>query len=419
VDVTCVQGTFRVGALGDGTCIAVARVLLPLPLPPPPPPPPSPPLLSAEYCSRLQLLRPTHTHTHVLARRDFFKSIFAALPSCVMHCRVPALLGFAAAAFVCVHAQAIMSQYDVLVYGSTPGGIQAAIAASTEGASVLLVSPSARIGGMMSSGLGHTDKGNATAIGGAALKFFQDICPGSTSHPPPPCWDFPPSHALALFQRMLAAAPNVTVIFLYSVAAVTRDGTVTTSVTLNPIPSTHHRAPLPPPLSPLIITAAYFVDCSYEGDLLHAAGAPMQTSCSYSPRLLPLSSPTLTLKLTAVSTTIGREPQSQYAPMPLLKRNSCVTLLLMYNESHAGVQYEPSPYGSHQARCPTLLPTNLMPHNLTRHPVPPRHQSFLAKWQPAAAHQQRRRSARRLRRQQGPSVQLQARNSTAHFCTAL
>ena len=77
-----------------------------------------------------------------------FKSIFAALPSCVMHCRVPALLGFAAAAFVCVHAQAIMSQYDVLVYGSTPGGIQAAIAASTEGASVLLVSPSARMGGM-------------------------------------------------------------------------------------------------------------------------------------------------------------------------------------------------------------------------------------------------------------------------------
>lgn len=165
----------------------------------------------------------------------------ALLPSAMSPRLAPVLvLVCVAAAVASVRTQHATAEYDVLVYGSTPGGIQAAIAASSEGASVLLVSPSARIGGMMASGLGHTDTGNTRAIGGAALKFFQDVCPPTPSpSAPQACWDFPPSHALALFQRMLEAASNVTVVFQYSVAAVTRDGTAVTSVTLNHVPSPH------------------------------------------------------------------------------------------------------------------------------------------------------------------------------------
>ena len=155
--------------------------------------------------------------------------------------------------------------YDVLVYGSTPGGIQAAISASFEGASVALVSSSARVGGMMTSGLGHTDKGNPKAIGGAALKFFHDVC---TASDVPPCWDFPPSRAIALFQRMLASAPNVTLIYEYSVAGVTRDASTVTSIRLTPLPSL---APQAARYTPMNITADYFIDASYEGDLIAAA----------------------------------------------------------------------------------------------------------------------------------------------------
>jgi hypothetical protein len=172
---------------------------------------------------------------------------------------------------------AASAHFDVLVYGSTPGGIQAAISASLEGASVALVSPSVRVGGMMTSGLGHTDKGNTKAIGGAAMKFFHDVCPSTAA---PPCWDFPPSRAMDLFQRMLAAAPNVTVMHEYSVAAVTRDGTVVTSITLTPQPSLRSNAMRHLAIN---ISAYYFIDSSYEGDLIAAA---------------------------AISTTIGREAQS-------------------------------------------------------------------------------------------------------------
>lgn len=46
---------------------------------------------------------------------------------------------------------------EVLVYGATPAGIAAAIAAAESGEHVTLVEPRKRIGGMMTNGLSHTD----------------------------------------------------------------------------------------------------------------------------------------------------------------------------------------------------------------------------------------------------------------------
>jgi NADPH-dependent 2,4-dienoyl-CoA reductase/sulfur reductase-like enzyme len=179
----------------------------------------------------------------------------------------------AAAVVALSSGSATLPHFNVLVYGSSPGGIQAALSAASEGAAVVLVSPSARLGGMMSSGLGHTDKGNTKAIGGAAMKFFHDVCADDAA---PPCWDFPPSRALALFQRMLAANPNITVIYHHSVSNVARDGVSVSSVTLQPLhpyapnaPSSTVSGPL---LPPLVVSADYFIDSSYEGDLIAAAG---------------------------------------------------------------------------------------------------------------------------------------------------
>ena len=64
---------------------------------------------------------------------------------------------------------------DVIVYGSTPAAITAAIAAKQGGASVIVVSPEKRIGGLTTGGLGQTDIGNKAAFGGLALQFYKDV----------------------------------------------------------------------------------------------------------------------------------------------------------------------------------------------------------------------------------------------------
>src|SRR3984885_15795056 len=68
-----------------------------------------------------------------------------------------------------VHAE---ETCDVLVYGATPGGLSAALAAAREGASVVVIEPTKWIGGMVTGGLGSTDVGNEKVIGGIAREFF-------------------------------------------------------------------------------------------------------------------------------------------------------------------------------------------------------------------------------------------------------
>jgi hypothetical protein len=74
---------------------------------------------------------------------------------------------------------------------------------------VLLLSPTARIGGMMTGGLGKTDVGNEAAIGGASLAFFHAVCAQDEK---PPCFRFPPHRALDAFEALLASAPGVTLL---------------------------------------------------------------------------------------------------------------------------------------------------------------------------------------------------------------
>src|SRR6478752_3447314 len=54
----------------------------------------------------------------------------------------------------CAHAA---SEADVIVYGATPGGFCAAIAAAREGASVILLEPTEHIGGVNTGGLSFSD----------------------------------------------------------------------------------------------------------------------------------------------------------------------------------------------------------------------------------------------------------------------
>ena len=66
-------------------------------------------------------------------------------------------------------------EVDVVIYGSTPGGIAAAVQAKRMGRSVVLLEPTDRIGGLTTGGLGQTDIGNKAAFGGIARGFYADI----------------------------------------------------------------------------------------------------------------------------------------------------------------------------------------------------------------------------------------------------
>ncbi len=63
----------------------------------------------------------------------------------------------------------------VLVYGGTPAGIAAAVAAAKAGQSVVLVEPSRQVGGMMTNGLSYTDFRSFESLTGFFLEFIQRV----------------------------------------------------------------------------------------------------------------------------------------------------------------------------------------------------------------------------------------------------
>jgi hypothetical protein len=72
-------------------------------------------------------------------------------------------------------AQVSEKNADVIVYGGTAGGVTSAIAASREGAKVILIEPGQHLGGMLTGGLSHTDYGDRSVIGGLALEFYKKV----------------------------------------------------------------------------------------------------------------------------------------------------------------------------------------------------------------------------------------------------
>jgi hypothetical protein len=65
--------------------------------------------------------------------------------------------------------------YDIVVYGGTSAGVMAAVQARKMGKTVVLVGPDRHLGGLSSSGLGFTDTGNKAVIGGLAREFYHRV----------------------------------------------------------------------------------------------------------------------------------------------------------------------------------------------------------------------------------------------------
>jgi hypothetical protein len=65
--------------------------------------------------------------------------------------------------------------YDLVVYGGTSAGVIAAVQAKRMGKSVIVVGPDKHLGGLSSGGLGYTDTGNKAVIGGLARNFYHRV----------------------------------------------------------------------------------------------------------------------------------------------------------------------------------------------------------------------------------------------------
>lgn len=161
---------------------------------------------------------------------------------------------------------------NVVVVGATPAGIMAAIAAARLGCPVALTEYHGHIGGMSTSGLGKSDIENKDAIAGLFKEFTQRIKKhyvakyGEGSENVVKCREgyyYEPSVAEQVFNEMIAAEKNIQVLVNHRLESAKLEGD-----TLAALQFTDRTKN-----TPVELTAAVFVDATYEGDVYARAGA--------------------------------------------------------------------------------------------------------------------------------------------------
>ncbi len=73
------------------------------------------------------------------------------------------------------NCQAATEKADIVVYGGTSAGVIAAVQAKRLGKSVVIVCPDKHLGGLSSGGLGFTDTGDKSVIGGLSREFYHRL----------------------------------------------------------------------------------------------------------------------------------------------------------------------------------------------------------------------------------------------------
>ena len=156
---------------------------------------------------------------------------------------------------------------DVIVYGATPGGFCAAIAAAREGSKVILLEPSAHVGGVNTGGLSFSDSNQTvrSTLGGLFEEWHQRIAADYAEHGVKlpydvatknnVVWTYEPHVAARVTNGMLKEA-GVTVLTKQPLEGVEKEGA--RIVSLRTAIGTH--------------TAKVFIDATYEGDLMAKSG---------------------------------------------------------------------------------------------------------------------------------------------------
>jgi hypothetical protein len=143
--------------------------------------------------------------------------------------------------------------WDVVIYGGTPSGIIAGVAAAREGASVVVIEPTRWIGGMITGGLASTDIGRETTIGGATREFFTRA---AARYDGKFLWYAEPHANMETFDAMLREA-KVEVVKGQRLKSVSKSGARLTGLTTE---------------SGETYLGKEFIDATYEGDLMARAG---------------------------------------------------------------------------------------------------------------------------------------------------
>jgi hypothetical protein len=176
--------------------------------------------------------------------------------------------------------------YDLVIYGGTSAAITAAVQAKRMGKTVVVVSPDRHLGGLSSGGLGFTDTGDKSVIGGLSREFYQRVWAyydqpaawkwqkreeyGNKGQGTPAIdgaqrtmWIFEPHVAERVFED-LVKENGIEVHrgeWLNRRNGVRKDGARITAITT---------------LSGRTYAGRMFVDATYEGDLMAAAGVSYQ-----------------------------------------------------------------------------------------------------------------------------------------------
>lgn len=243
--------------------------------------------------------------------------------------------------------RSLAREYDVVVYGGTSAAVTAAVQAKRMGKTAIIVCPDKHLGGLSSGGLGWTDTGNKAVIGGLAREFYHRVWQhydkpetwkwqtrenygnkgqGTTAidGEQRTMWIFEPHVAEAAFEDMIRdnEIPVHRDEWLDRKNGVKKDEARITSITM---------------LSGKTYTGNMFIDATYEGDLMAAAG---------------------------VDYHVGRESKDKYGE----EWNGVQTGVLHHGHHFGAVKQKISPYvclATHRAVCclalAPILPVNTEP----------------------------------------------------------
>ena len=174
----------------------------------------------------------------------------------------------------------LAEEFDVLIYGATPAGIAAALAAGRDGERVLLVDATDHPGGMLTNGLSHSDFRTFEALNGSFLEFTRRVegeyrkiygADSPQARQSLQGTNAEPRVNLSVLRAMLEELPRVRVQQNWQLEALKcslNGNGLSSSVAQRSVEvalfydSKGERHP---------VAARYFIDASYEGDLMFAA----------------------------------------------------------------------------------------------------------------------------------------------------
>jgi hypothetical protein len=242
---------------------------------------------------------------------------------------------FALSLVVAASSGAQTATYDIVIYGGTSAGIIAAVQAKRMGKSVVVVAPEKHLGGLSAGGLGFTDTGDKSVIGGLSREFYQRVW---SHYDRPEAWKWQKREEYGNKGQGTSAMDSVLRtmwIFEPHVAEKVFEAFVTEykipvhrNEWLNRATGVSKHAGRIVTLTTLsgrTYTGRMFIDATYEGDLMAAAG---------------------------VKYHVGRESRAQYG-----EQWNGVQTGVLHHRHHFGVLKRPiSPYVTPDDRQSGLLP---------------------------------------------------------------